>query len=106
MRRAAVCSSLSSRAKSGDILVVDDLDYKEPKTKNVAELLSKLDTRGKKVLLVLDKTNPAVVKSARNIPGVRVTLGRMLNAYEVLWAEKVIFTQSAVAAMEEGAKNE
>lgn len=106
MRRAAVCSSLSSRAKSGDILVVDDLDYKEPKTKNVAELLSKLDTRGKKILLVLDKTNPAVVKSARNIPGVRVTLGRMLNAYEVLWAEKVIFTQSALAAMEEGAKNE
>jgi large subunit ribosomal protein L4 len=106
MRRIALCSSLSSRAKGGDILVVDDLEYTEPKTKNVAGLLKSLDSYHKKVLLVLDKSNPAVVKSARNIAGVRVILGGMLNAYEVLWADKIIFTQSALAAMEEGAKNE
>lgn len=106
MRRAALCSSLTSRAKSGDILVVDDLSYTEPSTKRVAELMKKLDAYQKKVLLVLDRSNIAVVKSARNIRGMKVTLGRMLNAYEVLWADKIIFTQSALAAMEEGEKNE
>jgi large subunit ribosomal protein L4 len=85
---------------------VDDLDYTEPKTKSVAGLLKSLGTYHKKVLLVLDKSNPAVVKSARNIPGVKVILGGMLNAYEVVWAEKVIFTQAALAAMEKGAKEE
>ena len=106
MRRLALCSSLSDRAKNDDVLVVDDLDYSEPSTKTVAGLLKNLGSYHKKVLLVLDKSNPAVVKSARNIPGVRVTLGRMLNAYEVLWAEKIIFTQGAIDAMEKGAKNE
>jgi len=106
MRRFALCSSLSSRAKDGDILVVDDFDYTEPSTRKVAELLKKLGSYQKKVLLVLDKSNPAVVKSARNISGMRVILGDMLNAYEVLWADKIILTQSALAAMEEGAKNE
>jgi large subunit ribosomal protein L4 len=56
--------------------------------------------------VVLDKSDPAVVKSARNITGVRVTLGRMLNAYEVLWADRIILTQSALQAIEEGSKNE
>jgi large subunit ribosomal protein L4 len=106
MRRAALCSSLSSRARSGDIVVVDDLDYTEPSTRRVAELLMKLDSYHKKVLLVLDKSNISVVKSARNIRGVKVTLGRMLNAYDVLWADRIIFTQGALAAMEEGQKNE
>jgi len=106
MRRLALCSSLSSKAKSGDIIVVDDLDYTEPKTKKFAGLLKNIDGYHKKVLVVLDKSNPFIVKSARNIKGVRVTLGRMLNAYEVLWAEKIILTQSALQAMEEGPRNE
>lgn len=106
MRRLALLSSLSSRARSGDVLVVDDLEYTKPSTKNIAGLLKNLDSYHKKVLFVLDKSNPAVVKSARNIPGVRVILGAMLNAYEVLWAEKIVFTQSALVAMEKGAKHE
>ena len=106
MRRLALCSSLSSKAKSGDIIVVDDLDYTEPKTKKFAGLLKGVDGYHKKILVVLDKSNPFVVKSARNISGVRVTLGRMLNAYEVLWADKIILTQSALQAMEEGPRNE
>jgi len=104
MKRLALRSTLSSRAKTGDIVVVDDLDYSEPKTKRFAGLLENMDSYDKKVLFVLDKSNPAVVKSARNIPNVRVTLGSMLNAYEVLWADKVILTQSALKAMEEGVK--
>ena len=100
MRQMALLSSLSSRAKDGGIVVIDDLSYTEPKTKNIVGLLKNLDSYHKKVLLVLEKSDPIVVKSARNIPGLRVTLGRMLNAYDVLWADKVVLTHSALAAME------
>jgi large subunit ribosomal protein L4 len=106
MRRLALCSSLSSKAQEGAVVVVDDLRYTEPKTKDFAGLLKKVDGYHKKVLVVLDKSDPAVVKSARNITGVRVTLGRMLNAYEVIWADKIILTQSALQAIEEGSKHE
>jgi large subunit ribosomal protein L4 len=104
MKRLALRSSLSSRAKSGDVMVVGDLEYSEPKTKRFAELLKNLDSYGKKALFVLGQSNPVVIQSARNIPNVRVTLGRMLNAYEVLWADKIILTQSALETLEEGVK--
>jgi len=104
MKRLALRSTLSGRAKDGDIMVVGDLDYSEPKTKRFAELLKSLDSYDKKVLFVLEKTNSVVIKSARNIPKVRVMLDSMLNAYEVLWADKIILTQSALEAMEKGVK--
>ncbi len=106
MRRIALCSTLSSRAKDGAVLVVDDFNYTEPKTKQFAAFLKQLDAHHKKVLVVLDKSNPVVVKSARNIPSVRMTLGSMLNAYDVLWAETLILTRSALEAMEGGSQNE
>ena len=53
---------------------------------------------------MLGKPDPAVIKSARNIPGVKMTLGNMLSTYEVIWADKIILTQSALKAMEEGNK--
>jgi large subunit ribosomal protein L4 len=101
VRRLALRSALSSRAKDDAILVVDDLRFNEPKTKDFAELLAKLDSYGSKVLFVMDKTDESVVKSARNIPRVKTTLAHMLNTYEILWAEKIIMTESAVKVAEE-----
>jgi large subunit ribosomal protein L4 len=106
VKKLALKSALSSRAQNGDILVVDDLNFTEPKTSQFADLLKGMDSYHKKVLFVLEKSNPTVVKSARNIPGVKVTLGSMLSTYEVVWADKIILTQSALKAMEEGTKNE
>ena len=101
MKRIALKSSLSSRAKGGDVLVVDDLDFTEPKTSRFAELLKNMGAYDKKVLFVVEKSDPIIVKSARNIPGVYVTLGNMVNTYEVLWADKIVFTQSALKLAEE-----
>lgn len=106
IKRLALRSALSSRANDGDILVVDDLNFKEPKTGQFADLLKGMDSYRKKVLFVLDKSDPAVIKSARNIPGLKMTLGNMLSTYEVIWADKIILTQGALKAMEEGSKNE
>ena len=101
VKRLALRSALSGRAKDGDIVVVEALEYTEPKTKVFSDFLNRLDGRDKKVLLVLDKPDQVVIKSTRNIPRVKVTLGNMLHTYDVLWADKIILTQSAIQKMEE-----
>ena len=50
--------------------------------------------------------NSAVVKSARNIPKVKVVLGNMISTYDIIWADKIILTESALTLMEEVFKND
>lgn len=100
-KRIALRSALSSQAHDGSVLVVDDLEYSEPKTKRFAEFLGNIGAASEKVLFVIDKSQPALVKSIRNIPKVKVTLANMVNTYEVLWADKVVVTRGALKVMEE-----
>ena len=106
IKRKALLSALSARAGDGSISVVSDLDYTEPKTKTFVSMLKNMDSDKNKILFVMDKTNLAVVKSARNIPGVKVTLGNMVTTYDIIWADKIILTESAVTLMEEVFKND
>jgi large subunit ribosomal protein L4 len=101
VRRLALRSALSSRAKNGAVVVVDALNYSEPKTKRFAELLKSIDASGQKILFVMDKPVSQVVKSARNIPGVRLTLSNMVTTYDVLWADKIVISEPALTIMEE-----
>lgn len=99
-RRAALRQALSSKLASGEIVVVDALEFEAPKTKEVAALLKALGAQGK-AYIVTDVENTNVYKSARNIPGVRANAARNLNVYEVLAAGKLVFTKDAVAKVEE-----
>jgi large subunit ribosomal protein L4 len=101
MRRLALRSALSSRAKDGSVAVIEAPNFSEPKTKQFAELLDNMDMGDAKILFVVDKPTPEVTKSARNIPGVKVATGGLLTTYEVLWADKVVVTHDALKAMEE-----
>jgi len=101
IKRLALRSALSSKAKDEAIVVVDNFRYTEPKTKHFVELLKGLDSYHDKVLLVLDKPSDEVYKSARNVKGVRITLAHMINPYELLWAKRIILTESALKVVEE-----
>ena len=101
MKRQALTSSLSSRAKDGRVFVVEDLEFNEPKTKKFADLLKGMDCLGKKVLFVMEKSDLMVVKSSRNVPRLKVTLANMVNTYDVLWADRIVLTQSSLKVMEE-----
>ncbi|MBI4720225.1 MAG: 50S ribosomal protein L4 [Chitinivibrionia bacterium] len=101
IRRGALLSALSSRALDGDILIIDDVDLSEPKTKAFAKVLKHMDSYKKKTLFLLDAPKEAVVKSARNIPGVKIVLGKQVSVYDVMWADKIIITEPAVRTMEE-----
>ena len=101
MRRVALRSALSSRAKTDSVAVIADPQFSEPKTKQFAAILDNMSASGTKVLFVTEKPTPELIKSARNIPRVRVRLGGDLTTYDVLWSEKLVVTEGALKAMVE-----
>jgi len=100
VHRLALKSALSGKANDEEILVIDRLEYSAPRTKNMIKLLEKLPV-GKKVLLVMDNNNMNVIRSARNIPGIRTIPARQLNVLDILNHDNLIFTKDALQQVEE-----
>ena len=95
VKRLALKSALSSK-----IIVLDALDCKEFKTKQVADMLAKLNVT-EKALIVLPENDKKIVNSARNIRGVDATFVGAINTYEVLNHTKCIILKDAVEKLEE-----
>ena len=100
LRRLALLSALSAKAAAGEIIVIDDLNMGEIKTKTFAGFLKAVEAQGKS-LVVTPESRVNVVKSAANIPGVRTTIASTLNVYDILNADKFIIDKAAVAKLEE-----
>jgi large subunit ribosomal protein L4 len=100
VRRLAIKSAFSAKASAGDILVLDILNFDEIKTKNMASMLKAIGI-DKKVLIVLPDVNENVIRSARNIPGVKTAQINTLNVYDILNHDKFIIVKDAVAGIEE-----
>jgi large subunit ribosomal protein L4 len=99
-RRLALKSALSSKVESGKLIVLDELNFDAPKTKQVVELLNNLKVSGK-VLVVTGEFNETVEKSARNITGVAALEASGLNVYDILHHDTLVVTKAAVAKVEE-----
>lgn len=93
-------SALSSKAKSEGVLVVDELVFEEPKTRRMIEVLDSLDLYSKTLVVTADG-DVNVIKSARNIPGVKPVRADFLSVYDILDHDKLVITQEAVARVEE-----
>ena len=93
-------SALSYKAQNSAILVVEDFSFEAPKTKEFISAVKNLNVSDKKLLLVFAETNKNVYLSARNIKGVEVQTVSGLNTYRVLNAKVLIFTESALAAVD------
>ena len=100
VRRLAMKSALSSKVAAEEMIVLENLALDAIKTKEVAKVLSSLET-GKKVLIVLPEKNDVVYRSARNIAGVKTTLVNTLNVYDILNCDTIIVLKDAVAKIEE-----
>jgi len=100
LKRAALKSALTSKYNSNEIIVLDQLVMQEPKTAEIAKLLNNLKVGGKAILMTAN-AEPAVYKSARNIPGVSTCMVTNINAYQVLNSGALILTRDAVAKLEE-----
>jgi large subunit ribosomal protein L4 len=97
MVKGALRSALSDALTSGKLMVLDDLTFEAPKTKQAIETLAALECDGR-VLIVLGEPSPggAVEKSFRNLPMVRIAYGRGLGTYDVLLADRVVLTAAAL----------
>ena len=100
VRRLAMKSAFSSKVQDNEFVVVDSIALEEMKTKTVVDMLSKLEA-GKKALIVMPEKDEKVIKSARNIPGVKTALVNTLNVYDILNCDKLIVAKGAVTQLEE-----
>ncbi len=100
MRRAAVKSALSAKARDNQLVVLDSLaGFDQPRTKSMVELLGKLPVSGK-VLLAMDAFQETVVRSARNVPRLRTCPATALNTYDLLNSDYVVTTVPAIRQVE------
>lgn len=99
-RRLALKCALSDKVKSGDFVVLDQLDFDAPKTKNVVKLLQDFSVTDKTLFITADKAEN-VERSARNIPGVKAIAANGLNVYDILYHGKLFITKDAIARIEE-----
>lgn len=98
-RRLALKSVLSAKVQDGEIIVLEDLQFAQPKTKEMVALLKNFDAS--KALVITLNEDENVIKSARNIPGVTSLSATGLNVYDVIYHDKLIITKDAVAKVEE-----
>ncbi len=98
MRRRALDSALLARLRDGEVLVLDGLDLAEPKTREVARALEALGVERSR-LLAIQPGDEVLYKSARNLPRTRIRRVTDLNAYDVLWPARVVFTRPAFEAL-------
>ncbi len=107
MRQLALRCVLSAKAADGQLKVLEDFRFEEPKTKPMAKALDTLGAAAT-LLLVTGQAETTVVKSARNIPGVKTMPAYLLNVVDVLSHKDLLMTESAVRRAEElwGGKKE
>ncbi len=100
VRAAALKASLAAQAQAGRITILQGLELERPSTKALAGVLKVLGAEGR-VLLVLQAKDETVWRSARNLPRVQVLPVQGLNVYDLLAANRVVFTRQALGRLQE-----
>lgn len=100
MRRLALRSVLSAKAAGGEVIVIDELSFGQPKTKQMVELLSSLGVASTAIIATAG-ADTNVVKSARNLPGVMTIPAAQLNVADLLSHKTLILTADALSRVEE-----
>jgi len=103
VKRLAMKSALSSKVLDGDLIILDQLAMAQPKTKEMVGMLQALQVERKALVVTAgaDAADVNIVKSARNIPGVKPLIAVGLNVYDILNHDKLVMTKDAVARVEE-----
>lgn len=100
MRRAALCSALSSRVGDKAVIGLDKYEVSEIKTKELASMLKKFPPADNH-LLVIGSKNEFIEKSARNLPNVKTLLVNYLNVTDLLRFKQIIFLEEAIDKLPE-----
>ncbi len=96
VKRLARVSAFSYKVKDEQLLVVEDFNFEQPKSKKFVEILSALNVTGKKILLLTNGNQDAVYKSGRNISKVKILEADKASAYDILNNQVLIIQQGAI----------
>ena len=100
VRRLAFKSAMTSKLNAGEIMIVDEINLAEGKTKLMAKVLKNLNAE-KKALVVLPEREENVVRATANLAEAKTTYVNTLNVYDILNAGKVVLTKAATQSVEE-----
>ena len=100
-RKLALNMAFSNLVKEDNLVLVDLIKFEEAKTKNVASFLKNVKVDGKKVIIALAKKDEVIKTAAKNIKNVVVEQIANLNAYQVMWADKIVTTPEAIDSIKE-----
>ncbi len=105
MARKALFMALSGKAKDGEILILEDLKLEQPKTKEMASIISKIKNKitniDKSTLLVLPKKDENIIRAAGNLSYLDTMIAQNLNALDVLSRKYLLTTKEGIKKMKE-----
>jgi len=96
MRRKALFMVLSSKAKEGNLVVIEDLKIETPKTKLIAETLNKLPVKGNSCLIAVPEKNENLLKASRNIEKTRMMAASDLNVLDLLTFKFLLMPKDSI----------
>lgn len=96
LKQLARKSALTYKAVNNNIIVLDDVNFETPKTKNFMSLLNNLKISDNKTLLILSESNKNIYLSSRNLENSEVITISELNTYGIMKAKTLLFTKSSV----------
>ncbi len=100
MRRLALRCVLSAKAGDGELKVLEALKFEEPKTKKMVQILTALGV-DYSTLIVTSEPEDSVIKSARNLPGIKTMPANLLNVVDLLSYKMLLMTEAAVRKAEQ-----
>ena len=97
-KQLALRKAMSERLRAGDVMVIDDLKLGSAKTKEFIGVLSALELKG--TALIVAQADKNLTLASRNVPDVALTSSEVLNTYDVLRPDKLVFTKNAFEQLE------
>ena len=101
--RLATRMALASKVQDDELVIIDDLAFEAPKTRDMAQVVKHLDCQNDSLLVATQEHDKNVYLSARNIQGVDVSPAADLNALSLLSAKKLLVTKAALDALKQNA---
>ena len=103
-RRLALKSALSHKFNDNEVIVMEELSFTTPKTKEMITLLNTLKIADKKVLFVVEDFTENVILASRNIPSVALIATNELKVLDLVNSDVVVFTSESIKKIEEALK--
>ena len=100
LKQLARKSALTYKAQDNSLVILEDLNFESPKTKEFISVLKNISVADKKTLVVLGDQNKNVALSGRNLQNAKVTTANSLSTYDVLNADSLILSESSVKKIE------